>query len=150
MKTLLLFLVLLFSINGYGQNPMVNNIDTTKSEQYKKGWNRLCEIDGEAGQKVIQSLQDISPDLGKYVIEYPFGDVYCRKTLSDKEREIAVVAALTALGNAKPQLKVHINAALNVGVSPQELKEIPVNTDISGLIRYTILRPMEIEDLIAK
>ena len=38
--------------------------------------------------------------------------------------EIAVVAALTALGNATPQLKVHIEGALNVGVSQEEIVEV--------------------------
>ncbi len=41
-----------------------------------------------------------------------------------KSREIAAVAALTALGTATPQLKVHINGALNVGLSRQEVVEI--------------------------
>lgn len=39
-------------------------------------------------------------------------------------REIAVVAALTALGNAAPQLKVHIHGALNVGCSRDEVIEV--------------------------
>lgn len=106
-----------------GQN---HDTDNQPSDRFTKGWNKLSEIDGEAGQKVIESLEEISPDLGKYVIEYPFGDVYGRNTLSDRDREIAVVAALTALGNAKPQLKVHLHAALNVGVTPDELKEIMI------------------------
>lgn len=41
-----------------------------------------------------------------------------------KTRELATVAALTAMGTAAPQLKVHINGALNVGCSPQEIIEI--------------------------
>ncbi|WP_435249661.1 carboxymuconolactone decarboxylase family protein [Vibrio sp. nBUS_14] len=76
------------------------------------------------GQNVIETLQDISPDLAKYTIEYPFGDIYARKGLDLKSREIATVAALTALGNCAPQLKVHLNAALNVGCSEEDLKEV--------------------------
>ncbi|HWR26230.1 MAG TPA: carboxymuconolactone decarboxylase family protein, partial [Methanosarcina sp.] len=49
---------------------------------------------------------------------------YSRPGLDLKSREIATVAALTALGNARPQLKVHINAALNVGCSKEEIIEI--------------------------
>lgn len=37
---------------------------------------------------------------------------------------IATIAALTALGNASPQLKVHIEAGLNVGLSRQEITEV--------------------------
>ncbi|OED72207.1 4-carboxymuconolactone decarboxylase [Vibrio splendidus ZS-139] len=88
------------------------------------GLERLNHIDGEAGQQVIDSLQDICPDLAKYTIEYPFGDIYSRPGLDLKSREIATVAALTALGNCDPQLKVHLNAALNVGCSEEEVKEV--------------------------
>jgi 4-carboxymuconolactone decarboxylase len=95
-----------------------------KQDRYERGWQKLMEIDGEAGQRVIESLKDISPDLARYTIEFPFGDVYDRPGLDLKSREIATVAALTALGNARPQLKVHINGALNVGCTREEVTEV--------------------------
>lgn len=90
----------------------------------ERGYKKLLEIDGKAGEAVKNSLNEISPDLVKYMIEYSFGDVYSREGLDLKSKEIAVVAALTALGNAQPQLKVHINGALNVGCTINEVKEI--------------------------
>lgn len=95
------------------------NIET----RYERGLAKLREIDGEAGERVVQSLEDIAPDFARYLIEFPFGDVYSRPGLDLKSREIAVVAALTALGNAAPQLKVHIQGALNVGVTRTEIVE---------------------------
>jgi 4-carboxymuconolactone decarboxylase len=95
-----------------------------QSDRYKIGWEKLKEIDGEAGEKVFNSLQDISPDLGKFIIEYAFGDIYTREGLDLKSKELAVVAALTAMGTAQPQLKVHINGALNTGSSINEIKEV--------------------------
>ena len=92
--------------------------------RYENGLQKLAEIDGEAGQKVIDSLEIICPDLAKYVIEFPFGDIYQRNQLDLKSREIATVAALTALGHCAPQLKVHINGALNVGCKPEEVVEV--------------------------
>ena len=93
-------------------------------DRYERGWTKLKEIDGEAGKRVIESLKDIAPDLGRYTIEFPFGDVYSRPGLDLKSREIATVAALTALGNALPQLKVHIHGALNVGCTQEEIIEV--------------------------
>jgi len=72
----------------------------------------------------IQSLKDIAPDFAAFLIEFPFGDIYSRPGLDLKSREIAVVAALTALGNAAPQLKVHIHGALNVGCTREEVIEV--------------------------
>ncbi len=93
-------------------------------DRYERGWKKLKEIDGEAGERVIESLKDIAPDFAQYVIEFPFGDIYSRPDLDLKSREIAVVAALTALGNAAPQLKVHIHGALNVGCTRKEVVEV--------------------------
>jgi 4-carboxymuconolactone decarboxylase len=84
-------------------------------DRYQRGWEKLKEVDGEAGERVIESLRDIAPDFARYLIEFPFGDIYFRPALDLKSREIAIVAALTAFGNAAPQLKVHIHGALNVG-----------------------------------
>lgn len=94
------------------------------SARFEKGLSKLKEIDGEAGEAVIESLKEISPDLGDLIIEFSFGDIYARDGTTLKQKEIAVVAALTAMGNAAPQLKVHINGALNVGCSVEELVEV--------------------------
>lgn len=96
----------------------------SQNERYERGFNRLAEIDGDAGKAVIESLQDIAPDLGRYTIEFAFGDIYSRAGLDLRAREIATIAALTALGNARPQLKVHINAGLNVGLTREEVVEV--------------------------
>jgi len=94
------------------------------TDRYQKGWEKLKEIDPEAGDRVIESLKDIAPDFARLLIEFPFGDIYSRPGLDLKSREIAVVAALTALGNAAPQLKAHIHNALNVGCTETEVVEI--------------------------
>ena len=84
---------------------------------------RLAEIDGRAGEAVIAGLADLAPDLGRYIIEFGFGDVYSRPGLDLKTRELATVAALTVMGNARPQLEVHLAAALNVGATREEIIE---------------------------
>jgi 4-carboxymuconolactone decarboxylase len=93
------------------------------TERYQKGLDKLAEIDGQQGQKVIDSLADIAPDFAQYLIEFPFGDIYSRPGLDLRTRELVTVAALTALGNAAPQLKVHLHAALNVGCTREEIVE---------------------------
>ena len=90
----------------------------------ERGTRALSEIDGKAGENVVASLADIAPDFARYIIEFPFGDIYSRPGLDLRAREIATVAALTALGNAAPQLKVHIEAGLNVGLTRDEITEV--------------------------
>lgn len=97
-----------------------------QSDRYKKGWEKLAEIDGRQGEKVVEALKDISPEFAEMLIAFPFGDVYSRPRLDLKSREMATVAALTAMGTAAPQLKVHLHGALNVGCRPEEIIEIMI------------------------
>jgi 4-carboxymuconolactone decarboxylase len=90
----------------------------------ERGKRALAAIDGETGQNVVAALADIAPDFATYLIEFPFGDIYSRPGLSPRDREIATIAALAAMGNAAPQLKVHIEAGLNVGLTRDEVTEI--------------------------
>lgn len=93
------------------------------SERYIIGQEMLQRVDGKGGEAVVGSLRDIAPDFARYLIEFPFGDIYARPWLDLRSREIATIAALTALGNAEPQLKVHIAAGLNVGLTQEEITE---------------------------
>ncbi|QRG68307.1 carboxymuconolactone decarboxylase family protein [Brevibacillus choshinensis] len=102
------------------------------AERFTRGWEKLMEVDGEGGQRVIESLQDIAPDLGRYVVEFAFGDIYSREGLDLKQRQLVTIASLTTQGGCEPQLTVHINAALNVGLTANEIIEA-----ITHCIPYT-------------
>lgn len=102
---------------------MTQHHQNAGESRLERGKRALAEIDGEAGHKVVSALADIAPDFATYLFEFPFGDIYSRPGLDLRAREIATIAALTALGNAAPQLKVHIKAGLNVGLSRQEITE---------------------------
>lgn len=93
------------------------------STRFELGSEKLKEIDGIGGENVIQSLQDIAPDVGKYIIEFAFGDVYTRPELSMQEREMITITSLLTTGGCEPQLEVHINGSLNVGLSPEKIIE---------------------------
>ena len=94
-----------------------------KQERFARGLERLNQITKGQGQAVLDSLSRTSPDLARIIIEYPYGDVFCRSGLTLEQRQLATVAALTALGFAAPELRVHIHGALNVGVTRDEIVE---------------------------
>ncbi len=100
---------------------MDNNRDETR---YARGLARLAEVDGAPGAAVVEPLGE----LGRYIVEFAFGDIYCREGLSLRDREIATVAVLTAMGGRDPQLRVHLRAGLNVGLTAQELEEVVIQT----------------------
>lgn len=92
--------------------------------RFEKGLKKLSEVDGNAGENVIKALNDIAPDLGRYIVEFAFGEIYCRETLNLQEREMITLSSLMTLGGCENQLNVHINGALNVGITPQKIIEI--------------------------
>ncbi len=92
--------------------------------RFERGLARLAEVDGKAGEEVVEPLGD----LGRYIVEFAFGDIYSREGLSLREREIATVAMLTAMGGREPQLRVHLGAALNIGLTAEEVEEVIIQT----------------------
>lgn len=91
--------------------------------RFELGLERLKEVDGTGGETVVKSLEEVAPDLGRYIVEFAFGDIYSRSGLSMKKREMITLASLLTAGGCEPQLEVHINGALNVGISPGEVIE---------------------------
>ena len=98
--------------------------------RFDTGVEKFKEIKGEGAEASIERLKSLSPDLAKFAMEFPFGDIYSRPELDIKSREIATVAALSALGNAPMQLKVHVECALNTGIKRQEIIEIVLQTAV--------------------
>jgi len=90
----------------------------------EKGLQTLEKITGGAGAAVLDSLNGIAPDLAEWIVDFSYGDVMSRTVLDLKARQLATVAALTAMGSAAPQLKVHIEGARNVGCSDEEIIEV--------------------------
>ena len=104
-----------------------------ESGQIRRGLEKIREIDDEGGGPVvgsIESIKDVAPDLARYVVEFVFGDIFSRPGLDLKSREIAAVAALTAVGGAVLPLKSHISGALNVGWSREEVTECILQTAV--------------------
>ncbi len=93
-------------------------------DRYTKGKKILLKINPEGLARINENLKGIAPDMARFVVEFPYGDVYSRPGLDLKTRELATVSALTALGNCPLQLKSHIHGALNAGCVRKEVVEV--------------------------
>ena len=95
------------------------------SERYLKG---LVEMRRHLGtpeaDQYLAKINEISSEFAKVNVEFPFGELYPRDVLDDKTRELCAVTALTVLGHALPELRVHVKAALNCGASREEIVEV--------------------------
>ncbi|QRG07268.1 carboxymuconolactone decarboxylase family protein [Xanthobacter dioxanivorans] len=96
----------------------------TADARYERGMQMLKRIGGEGYDIPVKRLAEVAPDLARFTVEYPYGDVLCRPGLDLTSRQICTVSALIANGSAQPQLKYHMNGFLNVGGKPRELAEL--------------------------
>jgi len=94
--------------------------------KYDVGFNKFKNIYGELCIRVLQNVNETSPDMMKYIVEFAFGEIYSRKGLDIKSREIVFISSLLTLGNAIPQLKSHIHGALHIGCIRGEILEIVI------------------------
>ncbi|MFE7560964.1 carboxymuconolactone decarboxylase family protein [Kitasatospora sp. NPDC057500] len=95
----------------------------TREERFERGLAVLTSVDGEAGRRVVDALADIHPELAHQIVAWGFGEIYSRPGLPPRDRQLVTLGMLTALGGCEPQLEVHLNAALNVGLTPAEITE---------------------------
>lgn len=95
-----------------------------EESRYDRGLDTMRAIFGPGIESTLKGLAATNPDLARFLVEFPFGDIYPRPGLDLKTREMLTVAALTVLGYAQAELKEHIRGALNVGCTCNEILEI--------------------------
>ncbi|MGV8956723.1 carboxymuconolactone decarboxylase family protein [Lactococcus lactis] len=87
------------------------------------GLKNLARIDGVAAEVVFDSLKDLATDLNNLMLKFAFGTIYERGVLNFKDREMITITSLLTQGGCENQLRVHIQASLNVGLTQEEIIE---------------------------
>lgn len=85
------------------------------------GWREFGRASAGSGPVATERVRRASPALADGVGEFIFADIFSRPGMTARERELVTVAVLCALGGAEPQLGLHIPAALECGMDPDEL-----------------------------
>jgi 4-carboxymuconolactone decarboxylase len=105
----------------------------------RSAWAEPAVLDREAGHALLEELQDertraalpalegLAPGFPDWVVTALFGGTYQRPGLSLRDRQIANLAALTALGGCEPQLAGHVRTSLRIGVTAEEVIEVFVH-----------------------
>jgi len=112
------------AVNGEPADGGLGAVVSGGDDRRARGLRALGEISGASGERVVDALRDIAPDLADWIVDFSYGDVLARPGLDRRTRQLATIAALAAMGNAAPQLRVHIKGALNVGCHAQEIVEV--------------------------
>jgi 4-carboxymuconolactone decarboxylase len=100
-----------------------------KSENYKKGLALLNQLHGSgSGEALLDNLKDVCPDFVDMTAEWAMQGIMARPELDLLTREYLVIASCVTLGYAVPQLKAHIDAALKLGATKQQIVEVLLQT----------------------
>ena len=102
--------------NESKQNP-------TSDDRYERGAALIAEIFGAVGEDAVEAVGD----LGRFIIEFGYGDIWSRDGLSRRERQIATISILTAMGR-EAELRPHIIGALRSGMTKAEIAEVLIHS----------------------
>jgi 4-carboxymuconolactone decarboxylase len=111
--------------------PTKDPIHETLTARYERGMEEMRRHLGPLADIYVERIREIAPEFAWVNVEFPFGELYARSVVDARTRELCTVAALTAMGFALPQLKLHIDAALRCGATREEVVEI-----ITQMIAY--------------
>ncbi|MEL6125873.1 MAG: carboxymuconolactone decarboxylase family protein [Pseudomonadota bacterium] len=121
----------------------------TRRDRSMRGEEIMRQLDPNAGAVIDTWLHDLAPDLGRYIREFSFGDIYAREGISLRDREIAAIAALAAKSTATSQLKGHIKAGLHIGLTREEIVEVIMQTVIYSGVPATLNAFAAMRDVLA-
>lgn len=96
------------------------------SKRFDAGIDAMKALFSDEVREGMSGMKEISPDFWEMIVSFGFGDLYSRKTLSHSQREVITLTALITQG-AFEQLEVHFQAALKVGLTEDEIKEIIIH-----------------------
>ncbi|WP_068088801.1 carboxymuconolactone decarboxylase family protein [Polycladidibacter stylochi] len=96
----------------------------SNSPRLEKALEVLARLEEGAPQRVTENLGKFAPDAAEVILGFAFTDVLSRDGIDLKTREMLTVAMLGAMGTAPEQLDFHMRAAMNCGVSREEIIEI--------------------------
>ena len=96
------------------------------TERRLRGEQWLRELGDEPGGEAF--LERMGEPMASWLVEWAFGDVHTRPVLTARERELIIVAVLTAIGSSDPQVAAHIRALRAIDVPWEEIEETILQT----------------------
>ena len=98
---------------------------TDTLSKYERGRDILVEISGIPADAPKADYAILAPEIEVFLKEHLFADLFERDVLTYAERELTTVAVIASLGKGvEPMLKGHMGIALNVGITPDELRSV--------------------------
>ncbi|MDM1021170.1 4-carboxymuconolactone decarboxylase [Acinetobacter sp. VNK23] len=99
-------------------------------QRYQQGLEVRTAVLGEAHVgRSLQNLNDFNQDFQNFISRYAWGEVWSREGLPRHTRSLVTIAILLALGR-EDELRMHLKACFNNGVTKDELKELILHSSL--------------------
>jgi 4-carboxymuconolactone decarboxylase len=93
-------------------------------ERYDKGLEvRSTVLGKEYVQKALEKKDAFNAEFQELITRYAWGEIWTRSGLPRHTRSLLVIAMTVAL-NREAEFRLHVRAAANNGVTPDEIKEV--------------------------
>jgi 4-carboxymuconolactone decarboxylase len=100
------------------------------NEQFEQGMKVRREVLGdEHVDRAIERTTAFTADFQDLITRYAWGEIWARPGLDRRTRSCITLAALVALGREE-ELAMHVRAAIRVGLTPDEIKEVLLHSAI--------------------
>ena len=102
-----------------------SSISNTRA-RYERGKEILAKLSGTTPPegRVTTGYAGFSPEIETFLKEHLFADIFERDVLTYAQREMITVSVLMSIGGVEPMLNSHMNLSLNVGINPDQIKEM--------------------------
>lgn len=91
--------------------------------KYERGAAILTKLTGVSQDGPRTGYAAFAPEIEIFLKEHLFADIFERDVLSYTERELVTISVLASIGGVEPMLKSHLAICLNLGLTPQQLRE---------------------------
>ena len=91
--------------------------------KYARGKEILGKLTGTSQDGAPTGYSAFAPAIDTFLKEHLFADIFERDVLSYSERELVTISVLSSIGGVEPMLQSHMNICLNVGLTPDQLKQ---------------------------
>ncbi|MDI5888314.1 MULTISPECIES: carboxymuconolactone decarboxylase family protein [Flavobacterium] len=91
--------------------------------KYQRGKTILEQLTKTPQPNTLTGYSAFAPVIDTFLKEHLFTDIFERDILTYTQRELVTISVISAIGDAEPMLKSHLTISLNVGISPEQLKE---------------------------
>ena len=94
-----------------------------EDNKYQRGKTILGQLTKTPQSNTLSGYSAFAPVIDTFLKEHLFADIFERDILTYAQRELVTISVISTIGDAEPMLKGHLSISLNVGISPEQLKE---------------------------